>query len=440
MASLPTATIATIAQYEGQTVTLAGWVYNKTEKGKLIFVILRDGSGVIQCVAFKKNVSEAVFAAAQQLAQETSCRITGAVRADSRAPGGYELDIQDLELVGAAHEYPISPKEHGTEFLMEHRHLWVRSSRQHALLRIRAEVVAAAQEWLNAQGFVRFDTPLLTATAAEGTTNLFATEYFDLGKAYLAQTGQLYVEAGMMSFGKVYCFGPTFRAEKSKTRRHLTEFWMIEPEVAFATHDDNLVLQENFVSAIVQRVLERRAEDLRTLERDTAALEQVRPPFPRITYDDAVALINAHYQEVEGCTPMTWGEDFGAPHETLIAGRFDRPVFVERFPSAIKAFYMQPDPQRPELALCADLLAPEGYGEIIGGSQRIHDAALLEQRIVEHGLNVADYQWYLDLRRYGSVPHSGFGMGIERAVAWISGTRHIRETIPFPRMLYRIYP
>ncbi|HEU5089566.1 MAG TPA: asparagine--tRNA ligase, partial [Roseiflexaceae bacterium] len=302
------------------------------------------------------------------------------------------------------------------------------------------EVIAAAQEWLNDQGFVRFDTPILTPTAAEGTSNLFSTEYFDLGDAYLAQTGQLYVESGMMAFGKVYCFGPTFRAEKSKTRRHLTEFWMIEPEMAFADHEDNLVLQENFVSAIVQRVLERRAEELKVLERDTSVLERCLPPFPRITYDDALELIRANQGQVEGATPVPWGEDFGAPHETLIASKFDKPVFVEKYPSAVKAFYMQPDPERPEVALCADLLAPEGYGEIIGGSQRIHDANLLEQRIREHGLNIDDYQWYLDLRRYGSVPHSGFGMGIERCTAWISGTRHIRETIPFPRMLYRIYP
>jgi asparaginyl-tRNA synthetase len=440
MSLLPTTSIAGIAAYVGQVVTLAGWVYHKTEKGKLIFVQLRDGSGTIQCVVFKKNLSEEQFALAQQLHQEAACRITGSVRADERAPGGFELDVQGLELVGVAPDYPITPKEHGVEFLMEHRHLWVRSSKQHALLRIRAEVIAAAQEWLNAQGFVRFDSPILTATAAEGTTNLFGTDYFDLGKAYLAQTGQLYVEAGMMSFGKVYCFGPTFRAEKSKTRRHLTEFWMIEPEVAFADHEDNLVLQEQFVSAIVARILERRAEDLKTLERDTAPLERVKPPFPRISYDDAIDLIRSHQGEVEGATPLEWGEDFGAPHETLITQQFDKPVFVERFPSAIKAFYMEPDPHRPEVALCADLLAPEGYGEVIGGSQRIHDAALLERRIREHGLNVDDYQWYLDLRRYGTTPHSGFGMGIERAVAWISGTRHIRETIPFPRQLYRIYP
>ncbi|MBO9347082.1 asparagine--tRNA ligase [Chloroflexus sp. MS-CIW-1] len=440
MSLLPTATVATIAHHVGQRVTLAGWVYHKTEKGKLIFILLRDGSGIIQCVTFKKNVSEATFATAQALTQESSCRITGNVRADERAPGGYELDVEEIELIGPSHEYPITPKEHGIEFLMAHRHLWVRSSKQHAILRIRAEVIAAAQEWLNAQGFVRFDTPILTATAAEGTTNLFATDYFDLGKAYLAQTGQLYVEAGMMAFGRVYCFGPTFRAEKSKTRRHLTEFWMIEPEVAFADHEDNMRLQEQFVSAIVARVLERRRDDLQTLERDTTLLERVTPPFPRITYDQAIELIAAHQGEVEGADPLPWGEDFGAPHETLIASKFDRPVFVERFPSAVKAFYMQPDPNRPEVALCADLLAPEGYGEIIGGSQRIHDPVLLEQRIREHGLRVEDYEWYLDLRRYGTVPHSGFGMGIERVVAWITGTRHIRETIPFPRQLYRIYP
>jgi len=441
MSLLPDATIAGIARHDGQTVTLAGWVANKTEKGKLIFIRLRDGSGTIQCVVFKKNVPEEVFAAAQQLTLESSCRITGAVRADARAPGGYELDVSDIAVVQIpAEEYPIQPKEHGTEFLMEHRHLWVRSAKQHALLRIRAEVIAAAQEWLNDQGFVRYDTPILTPVAAEGTTNLFATEYFELGPAYLAQTGQLYVESGMMSFGKVYCFGPTFRAEKSKTRRHLTEFWMIEPEVAFASHADTLVLQENFVSAIVQRCLERRSEELKVLERDTTTLARCLPPFPRISYDDALKLIAANQGQVEGATPIAWGEDFGAPHETLVANQFDRPVFVEKYPSAIKAFYMEPDPDRPEVALCADLLAPEGYGEIIGGSQRIHDAALLERRLNQHGLPVESYQWYLDLRRYGSVPHSGFGMGIERCTAWIAGTHHIRETIPFPRMLYRIYP
>lgn len=440
MSLLPTATIATIADHAGQTVTLAGWVYHKTEKGRLIFMQLRDGSGTIQCVVFKKGVSEATFATAQQLSQETSCRITGSVRADERAPSGFELDVQEIAIVGTSQNYPITPKEHGVEFLMEHRHLWVRSSKQHALLRIRAEVIAAAQEWLNDQGFVRYDSPILTATAAEGTSNLFATEYFDLGNAYLAQTGQLYVESGMMTFGKVYCFGPTFRAEKSKTRRHLTEFWMIEPEMAFADHEDNMVLQENFVSAIVQRCLAKCSRELEVLERDTTTLKNCVPPFPRITYDDALKLIAENQGQVEGATPLPWGEDFGAPHETLITSKFDKPVFVEKYPSAVKAFYMEPDPARPEVALCADLLAPEGYGEVIGGSQRIHDVDLLEQRIKEHGLNVDDYQWYLDLRRYGTVPHSGFGMGIERCTAWISGTRHIRETIPFPRQLYRIYP
>ncbi|NJK80892.1 MAG: asparagine--tRNA ligase [Chloroflexaceae bacterium] len=440
MSLLPTTSIARIADYDGQAVTLAGWVYNKTEKGRLIFILLRDGSGTIQCVIFKKNVAEETFAAARELTQESSCRITGMVRADERAASGYELDVQEIEVVHLTHDYPIAPKEHGIEFLMEHRHLWVRSSRQHALLRIRAEVMAAAQEWLNNQGFVRFDTPILTGTAAEGTSDLFATPYFDLGNAYLAQTGQLYVEAGMMAFGKVYTFGPTFRAEKSKTRRHLTEFWMLEPEVAFATHEDNLVLQEQMLSAIVQRVLSTCVRELEVLERDTTALQRVQPPFPRITYDAALDLIREHHTEVEGCRVLEWGEDFGAPHETLIATKFDKPVFVERFPTSLKAFYMQPDPARPEVVLCADLIAPEGYGELIGGSQRIHDATLLEQRIRDFGLNVEDYQWYLDLRRYGSVPHSGFGIGLERTVAWICNTHHIRETIPFPRMLYRLYP
>ncbi len=440
MSLLPTTSIARISSYAGHTITLAGWINHKTEKGKLIFLMLRDGSGIIQCVVFRKAVSETTFTTAQHLTQESACRITGSVRADERAPGGFELDVQEIEVIHIAQEYPITPKEHGVEFLMEHRHLWVRSSRQHAILRIRAEIMAAAQEWLNGEGFVRYDTPILTATSAEGTTNLFATPYFDQGNAYLAQTGQLYVESGMMAFGKVYCFGPTFRAEKSKTRRHLTEFWMLEPEVAFATHTDNLVLQEQLLSAIVQRVLQQCRRELDVLERDTLPLERVQPPFPRITYDTALELIREHHGEVEGCTPLEWGEDFGAPHETLIASKFDRPVFVEKFPAAIKAFYMQPDPERPEVALCADLIAPEGYGELIGGSQRIHDADLLAQRIREYGLNIADYQWYLDLRRYGSVPHSGFGMGLERAVAWITGTHHVRETIPFPRMLYRLYP
>ncbi len=447
MTLLPTTYINQIGQHIGATVTLAGWVYNKTEKGKLVFIQLRDGTGTIQCVVFRKNVSEDTFAAAKSLTQESSVRIIGAVRADERAPSGYEIDVTAVEPVHIAEEYPITPKEHGTEFLMEHRHLHVRSAKQHALLRIRAEVIAAAEGFLNDNDFIRYDTPLLTPVAAEGTTNLFSTQYFDLGTAYLAQTGQLYVESGMMSFGKVYCFGPTFRAEQSKTRRHLTEFWMIEPELAFADQDDNMVLQENFVSAIVQRVLARRSADLATLGRDVTALANVKPPFPRISYDEAVERINTAAAAGTTVPPddkplpaIVWGEDFGAPHETFLAAQFDRPVFVVNYPTAVKAFYMQPVEGRPEVVHCADLLAPEGYGEIIGGSQRIHDMQLLEARIREHGLDPEHYRWYLDLRRYGTVPHSGFGMGIERCTAWIAGTRHIRDTIAFPRQLYRIYP
>jgi len=436
----PIVSISAIAPYEGQEVTLRGWLHHKREKGRLVFLMVRDGSGIIQSVVFQPDVPAETFAAAEALTQESSLIVTGKVRADPRAPGGFELAVTAVEPVQISQEYPIAPKEHGIAFLMEHRHLWVRSSKQHALLRIRAEVEAAAQEYLNERGFVRFDTPILTPCAAEGTSNLFATQYFDLGMAYLAQTGQLYVEAGMLSFGKVYCFGPTFRAEKSKTRRHLTEFWMIEPEAAYSTFEDNLRLQEEYVSYIVQRCLERRAQDLEVLERDTAPLQRVLSPFHRISYDDAIQLIAAHYQEVGECTPLSWGDDLGAPHETLIASRFDRPVFVTHYPTKVKAFYMEPAPGRPEVTLSADLLAPEGYGEIIGGSQRIHDPELLERRIVEWGLRPEDYGWYVDLRRYGSVPHSGFGMGIERVVAWIAGVHHIRETIPFPRILGRIYP
>ncbi len=436
----PIVAVSQLAQYEGQEVTIRGWLYHKREKGRLVFLLVRDGSGTVQAVVFQPDVSPETFSAAGALTQESSLLVTGKVRGDPRAPGGFELTVTSLEPVQISEPYPITPKEHGIGFLMEHRHLWVRSSRQHAILRIRAEVEAAAQEWLNGQGFVRYDTPILTPCAAEGTTNLFATEYFDLGKAYLAQTGQLYVESGMLSFGKVYCFGPTFRAEKSKTRRHLTEFWMIEPEAAYYTHEDNMRLQEDYVSYIVQRCLERRMEDLKTLERDVSPLERVIPPFPRITYDHALELIREHCHEFEECELIPWGEDLGAPHETLIAGQFDRPVFVEKYPAKAKAFYMEPDPGRPEVALCADLLAPEGYGEIIGGSQRIHDPVLLERRIVEWGLNLEDYRWYVDLRRYGSVPHSGFGMGIERVTAWICGVHHIREVIPFARMLDKIYP
>jgi asparaginyl-tRNA synthetase len=436
----PIVAISDVARYDGQEVTVRGWLYLKREKGRLIFLVVRDGSGVLQGVVFQPEIAPASFAAAQALTQESSLIVTGKVRAEPRAPGGYEMSVTHVIPVQIAQDYPITPKEHGIGFLMENRHLWVRSSRQHALLRIRAEVEAACQEYLNERGFVRFDSPILTACAAEGTSNLFATQYFDLGPAYLAQTGQLYVESGMMSFGKVYCFGPTFRAEKSKTRRHLTEFWMIEPEMAYYDHEDNLRLQEEYVSYIVQRCLERRARDLEVLERDLAPLQRVVPPFPRISYDEAVELVAQHYQEVEGCTPLPWGEDLGAPHETLIASKFDKPVFVCGYPSKVKAFYMEPNPDRPEVALNADLLAPEGYGEIIGGSQRIHDPDLLARRIVEWGLRPEDYRWYVDLRKYGSVPHSGFGMGIERVVTWIAGMHHIREAIPFPRTLDKIYP
>ncbi len=431
--------IDTLPSRVGETVRIGGWVTHLRSKGSICFAVVRDGSAVVQCVATRADAGDDVFATACGLTVETSVIVSGTVRSDARSPGGVELGVATVEVVGRSVDYPIAPKEHGVGFLQEQRHLWVRSSRQHAALRIRHEVEAAIMEFLHADGFVRFDTPILTPCAAEGTSNLFATEYFDLGEAYLAQTGQLYVEAGMMAFGRVYCFGPTFRAEKSKTRRHLTEFWMVEPEAAFVDHAGNLEIQERMVSHVVARCLERRRADLELLGRDLSALERVQPPFPRITYDEALEIVRAHAPDDGSVPPLTWGEDLGAPHEVLISDRFDRPVFVERYPAAVKAFYMQPDPARPEVALCADLLAP-GFGEIVGGSQRIHDEALLRQRIEEHGLPVDAYQWYLDLRRYGSVPHSGFGLGIERTVLWISGLPHVREAIAFPRMLYRIYP
>jgi len=433
-------TIDRLKEHEGEEVTLAGWLYNLRSKGKLHFLVVRDGTGLCQCVARANAVPPEVFTRIGALSQECSIIVRGEVKADPRSPGGYEIGVADVELVGASDEYPITKKEHGPEFLLSRRHLWVRSRKQHALLRIRAEVIAAMQEWLNGEGFVRFDTPLLTPCAAEGTSTLFSTKYFEEGDAYLAQTGQLYVEAGMMSFGKVYCFGPTFRAEKSKTRRHLTEFWMLEPEMAFADHDENLRVQEEFLSAVVRRVLDRRADDLATLGRDTAALEKVEPPFVRMTYDEAIEVLAEHEEELGDARAPVWGEDLGRPHETLISSMHEKPVFVTHYPAAIKAFYMQPEPGRPEVVRCSDLLAPEGYGEIIGGSERISDPELLERRIREHGLDVDAYQWYLDLRRYGSVPHSGFGIGIERTVAWIAGIHHIRETIPFPRMIGKIYP
>ena len=417
----------------GSSVTVKGWVFNRTDKGKLRFLLIRDGTGTVQAVVFAGNVPEEVFSAADSLTQESSVEMTGKVREDARAPGGFELDVTHLRIVHAAEPYPITPKEHGTSFLMEHRHLWIRSTRQHAVLRIRSEIVRAARDYLDNNGFTLVDTPILTPAACEGTTTLFELDYFGQ-QAYLSQSGQLYNEATCASLGKTYCFGPTFRAEKSKTRRHLMEFWMVEPEVAFADLDDLMELTEEYVSYIVGQVLQKRSQELETLQRDTGALSKVLPPFPRISYGEAFDIL-----EQEG-TETPRGSDFGGGDETLISRRFGKPVIVHRYPAAVKAFYMQPDPEDASLALCMDMLAPEGYGEIVGGSQRVHELELLEKRLTEHQLPEDAFRWYLDLRRYGSVPHSGFGMGIERVVAWICGLKHIRETIPFPRMLHRIYP
>lgn len=425
--------ISDIGAHEGQNVTLKGWLYNKRSSGRLHFLLIRDGTGTIQGVVSRADVSPETFDAAGTLTQESSVIVSGNVRADARAPGGFELSVSAVTPVQIAHEYPISPKEHGIDFLMDHRHLWLRSSRQHAILRIRATIIGAIRGYLDNHGFTLVDSPILTPSACEGTTTLFETSYFD-EKAYLSQSGQLYLESAAMALGKVYCFGPAFRAEKSKTRRHLIEFWIVEPEAAYFEHEDNLRLQEALVSHVVQTVLRDRRPELDVLERDLSKLEAVQPPFPRISYDRAIEILRERGIE------RAWGEDFGAPDETALANLYDRPLFVEKYPSQVKAFYMQPDPERPELALCDDLLAPEGYGEIIGGSQRVHDLALLERRLTEHELPREAYEWYLDLRRYGSVPHSGFGLGIERTVAWICGLEHIRETIPFPRMLYRLYP
>lgn len=426
-------TVEDVGQHEGEEVVIKGWLYNKTDKGKLQFLLIRDGTGIIQAVGYQDDLSSESFEAIQRLTQESSIVVTGRVRADQRAPGGYELSITDLEVVQLAETYPISPKEHGVGFLMDHRHLWLRSSRQHAILKVRAEIIRACRDFLDDHGFVLVDTPILTPAACEGTSTLFETDYFG-DSAYLAQSGQLYSEASIASLGKVYCFGPTFRAEKSKTRRHLLEFWMVEPEMAFADLDDCMELAEQFVSYIVLTTLERRADQLRMLERDTSPLEKVEPPFPRITYDEAIEILRGKGLDIE------WGTDFGAPHETALAEEFEKPLLVHRFPTQCKAFYMEPDPDRPELSLSVDCLAPEGYGEIIGGGQRIADYDLLLQRVREHELPEEAFQWYLDLRRFGSTPHSGFGLGIERTVAWICGLEHIRETIPFPRMLQRLYP
>ena len=426
--------IEDIASYDGQKVTLRGWLHKRRSSGKIHFLTVRDGTGFVQAVMSKSVVGEDTFTRADHLGQETSLAVTGTVRADTRAPGGYELDVADLEVLAESHDYPITPKEHGVEFLQDHRHLWIRSTRQVAILRIRHEIIDAIRRFFNDRGFVLADTPIFTPAACEGTTTLFPVAYFDDTTAFLTQSGQLYNEANAMALGKVYSFGPTFRAEKSKTRRHLTEFWMVEPEMAYATLDDVAALAEDLVVEVVGRVLENRRSELATLERDTAALEQVKPPFPRLAYDEAVALLQ------EDGLPFAWGGDFGSPDETALAKRFDRPVIVHRFPSAIKAFYMKPDPDRPELSLSVDVLAPEGYGEIIGGGQRLDDYDTLSERITTHGLPREAFEWYLDLRRYGSVPHGGFGMGIERVVSWVCGLEHVRESIPYPRMLYRLTP
>jgi len=439
---MPITTIADIGKHDGQSVTIRGWLYNLRESGKLLFPIFRDGTGQIQGVVPKSAVPPDVFDAIKNLTQESSVIVEGKVRADKRAPGGYELDVshvQVLQRVAENDPYPITPKEHGVDFLMEHRHLWMRSPRQAAILRLRAEIIKAIRDFFDDNGFVLTDPPILTPAACEGTSTLFPVDYFD-EQAYLTQSGQLYVEATAMALGNVYSFGPTFRAEKSKTRRHLTEFWMVEPEVAYATLDDLMDLAEALISFVVKRCLEKRRADLQTIGRDVSKLEKIEAPFPRITYDDAVQmLLDAHAKGALE-TKFEWGGDFGSPDETYLSAQFEKPVMVHRYPAKVKAFYMEPDPQRPELALCVDVLAPEGYGEIVGGSQRMSSYELLVQRIHEHGLPEEAFKWYLDLRKYGSVPHGGFGMGVERAVAWICGLEHVRETIPFPRMLHRLYP
>lgn len=427
-------TIREVSQHVGELVRIGCWLTRKRSSGKIQFLQLRDGTGFIQGVTVKNEVDESTWKAADQLTQESSIWVTGTVREEPRSPSGYELSVTGIELIHITSDYPITPKEHGVDFLMDHRHLWLRSPKQHAIMTIRGEIVRAIQQFFDSRGFTQVDAPILTPTSAEGTTNLFHTKYFD-EDAYLTQSGQLYMEAAAMALGKVYSFGPTFRAEKSKTRRHLIEFWMIEPEMAFVEHEESLHIQEQFVSHVVQSVLNHCKKELAVLERDTSKLEKVLAPFPQITYDDAVAFLNKN-----GFPEFTWGEDFGAPHETAIAESYEQPVFITHYPTELKAFYMKPDPNRPEVVLCADLIAPEGYGEIIGGSQRIDDPVLMEERFDQHHLSKETYRWYLDLRKYGSVPHSGFGLGLERTVAWICGLDHVRETIPFPRLLYRLYP
>ena len=438
----PIVTISQLGSHEGQSVTIRGWLYNLRESGKLLFPIIRDGSGLVQGVVVKSKVAPELWNALKGLTQESALIVSGQVRADKRAPGGYELELETAEVVQRVPEsdpYPITLKEHGVDFLMEHRHLWMRSPRQAAILRTRAEIINAAREYLNQNGYTLTDPPILTPAACEGTSTLFPVDYFE-EQAYLTQSGQLYMEATAMALGKVYSFGPTFRAEKSKTRRHLTEFWMVEPEVAYATLDDIMELAENFVTYVVKRCLERRRADLETMGRDVSPLEKIAAPFPRISYDDAVAMLHEGHAKGELESKFEYGNDFGSPDETYISSKFERPLMVHRYPAAVKAFYMEPDANDPAKALCVDVLAPEGYGEIIGGSQRVGSYELLLQRIHEHQLPEDAFQWYLDLRKFGGVPHSGFGMGIERVVAWVCGLEHVRETIPFPRMLHRMYP
>jgi asparaginyl-tRNA synthetase len=440
-------TIDQIAQYEGQQVTLKGWLYLKTGKGKLQFLRLRDGTGIVQCVAFRPELGDELFEVIKGLGQESSLAVTGTVRADDRAPGipgGYEVGVQEVQVIQSAEDYPIGPKEHGVEFLMDNRHLWLRSSMQWAIMRVRTTIKRAIIDFLDGNGFLNIDTPIITPAAGEGTSTLFEVDYFD-DSAYLAQTGQLYNEANIMAFGKVYCFGPTFRAEKSKTRRHLTEFWMVEPEMAFYDLDDLMDFEEQFVCAIVEAVLGERQAELAMLERDLAPLQKVKAPFPRISYDEAIERLHKIREETDDpelkeLLKIEWGEDFGSPHETELTKQFDRPVFVYGYPTQVKAFYMEPWPGRPEVCKSVDLLAPEGYGEIIGGSERISDPEVLMASIKRHGLPVENYGWYIDLRRFGTVPHSGFGLGLERTVAWLCGISHIRETSPYPRTLNRVWP
>jgi asparaginyl-tRNA synthetase len=432
--------IKDVSKHVGREVTIKGWLYNMRSSGKLMFPQVRDGSGIIQGVVFKKNVPEQVWNDFEKLTQESSIIVRGTVRADERAPGGYEMDVTGVEVLQVAEPYPITPKEHGVEYLMDHRHLWLRSRRQHAILSVRAEVIRAVRDYLDSNGFLLMDTPIFTPAACEGTTTLFGVDYFEDSKAYLTQSGQLYNEAAAAAFGKVYCFGPAFRAEKSKTRRHLTEFWMVEPEAAYYDLDDVMRLAEEFITFIVRRMLENRRKELEELERDVSKLEKIQPPFPRLQYDDAVKMLQEAHERGEMGERFEWGGDFGAPDETYISSQFDRPVMVHRYPAAVKAFYMKADPERPELALCVDVLAPEGYGELIGGGQRADDLNYLLKQIHEHNLPEESFDWYLDLRKYGTFPHGGFGMGIERCTGWLCGIEHIREAIPFPRMLYRLKP